>query len=331
MIVYYPEKHYKHAGFELYNGEKTQSSENPIRVERIKSTLENHGGFTFKTPALCNKKLILQTHESSYIEYLVNGNWEETAFPSVWNYTDKRQVPIHAISQKGYFVFDTYTPLTKNLWEVVLESASCAVSAADSLAFEPTSYALCRPPGHHATKSMAGGYCYVNNAAVAANHLLNKGAKRIAILDIDFHHSNGTQDIFYNSRHVLTVSIHADPARKFPYYSGYEDEKGIGEGFGYNINYPLDKGVDDEKYLEVLSKALLQINQYKPEILIICAGFDTYKKDPICDFSLTIKGFERIGKLISKLHIPTLVVQEGGYNLEDLGNCALSFLKPFLR
>lgn len=333
MIVYYPPNHYLHQILEVINGVITITDESPERVEVIKSALQEHGGFIFKKPDICNEKLIGQVHDKDYLNFLKNSqDWQRLEFPSVSDYTKKSKSPAHFIAKKGFHIFDTYTPLTKNLWLVAKESASCAVSASNLLVGkkEKVVYALSRPPGHHATKNMAGGYCYLNNAAIATQNLINRGAKKIAILDIDFHHCNGTQDIFYQTNKVLTISIHADPNRKFPYFTGFKSEIGSGPGKGYNYNFPLPEKINDRQYLKILVSSIKIIKKYKPEYLVVSVGFDSYEKDPICDFSISLNGFNLIGKELSKLPYQTLLVQEGGYCLKDLGKCALSFLTPFL-
>jgi acetoin utilization deacetylase AcuC-like enzyme len=185
-------------------------------------------------------------------------------------------------------------------------------------------YSLCRPPGHHAGYKAMGGYCYFNNAAIAAHYLSEHGS--VALLDIDFHHGNGTQSIFYNRSDVLYVSIHADPHVKFPYSSGFEDERGAGEGLGFNKNYPLPLGTRDARYSTVLLKVLGDIRDFNPDFLVVSAGFDTYEKDPIGGFKLTIPFYKTIGREIAKLRLPTLIIQEGGYAANALGKMVYTFL-----
>lgn len=331
MIVFYPKNHYQHNILEIVNGITVSSVEIPERINRIKDALEKNGNFEFKKLVLCNDELIAQVHDKNYLEFLKNNSSQQLEYSSVFDYTKHTLNPQNLIAQKGFFIFDTYTPLTTKIWQVAKESASCAVSGSDIiLKREKVVYALCRPPGHHATKNMAGGYCYLNNTAIAAQNLLNKGAKKVAILDIDFHHGNGTQDIFYDKNEVLLVFIHADPTRKFPYFTGYSGENGQGKGKGFNYNFPLPADINDHQYLKILIKVLDLINNFSPQYLVVSVGFDPYEKDPICDFKITIKGFNHIGQQIARLPYPTLLVQEGGYNLEDLGKCAISFLTPFL-
>jgi acetoin utilization deacetylase AcuC-like enzyme len=221
---------------------------------------------------------------------------------------------------------DTYTPIASKTYEAARSAVDVTLTGAKYLlGGEQIVYALCRPPGHHAEYKTMGGYCYFNNAAIAANYLSKHGG--VAILDIDFHHGNGTQQIFYYRPDILYVSLHADPHEKFPYSSGFANEQGAGEGFGFNRNYPLPLGTTNEQYLGVLLKALRDVQTFNPKFLIVSAGFDTYEKDPIGGFKLTIPFYQTIGKEIANLHLPTIIVQEGGYYIEDLGRIALSFLK----
>jgi len=334
MIVFYPPHHllFKNLA-EVENGSLSPSPEVPERVETITSALRRSGYFEFRKPEICSERLIAQVHRSDYIDFLKNeSNWRKLEFPSVFNYTNQERKPSSSTAKKGYYFYDTFTPLTKNLWQAAYESASCAVAASNVLLRgEKAVYALCRPPGHHACSTRAGGYCYLNNTAIAAVNLLNHKAKKIAILDIDFHHGNGTQEIFYSNNRVLTISLHADPGRRFPYFSGFVSEQGKGRGRGFNFNFPLPAKIKDREYLSILQRAIDIIDKFSPAYLIVSVGFDTYEKDPICDFQISFEGFSLIGSTIAGLLFPILLVQEGGYYLPDLGRCAFHFLKPFLQ
>jgi acetoin utilization deacetylase AcuC-like enzyme len=192
---------------------------------------------------------------------------------------------------------------------------------------EKAAFALCRPPGHHAGRANCGGYCYINNAAVAANWLASHG--RVALLDIDYHAGNGTQDIFYERADVLTISIHADPLYEYPYYSGYADETGAGSGLGFHSNYPLPAGTPDGLYLETLAAALHKITTYQPGSLVVSAGMDLFEGDPLGKFRVTSSGIREIGREIANLGLPTVIVLEGGYNNHALAENMLSFLASF--
>lgn len=227
----------------------------------------------------------------------------------------------------GYdLCFDTGTPISKTTFESAKRAVDVTLTAASLLSGRTSLvYALVRPPGHHATRSACGGYCYFNNAAVAAAYFLKDGADGIAILDLDFHHGNGTQDIFYDTDRVLYVSIHGDPDVFYPWISGRESETGEGPGEGFNINLLLPAKSDWSKYSEALDQALREIKDYYPDVLIVSLGFDTHKDDPVGGFSLNDDDFARMGKAIGKLKIPTLVVQEGGYNPQTNTSAAVKF------
>jgi acetoin utilization deacetylase AcuC-like enzyme len=202
------------------------------------------------------------------------------------------------------------------------------LSAAETVANgKRNAFALCRPPGHHAGKDYAGGYCFINNASVAANWLSDKG--KVAVLDVDYHCGNGTQDIFYERSDVLTISIHADPAFEYPYYAGYASETGSGAGLGFHKNLPLEKGTDDALYLSALEEALRSIDKYEPSYLVLSAGMDIYADDPLGKIRVTTEGIREIGRRISALRLPTVIVMEGGYNNEALGRNITGFLGEF--
>ncbi len=227
----------------------------------------------------------------------------------------------------GYYSFDIGCPVFKDSWEAAYWSAQTAVSAADHIvnSNDQVAYALCRPPGHHAAADMMGGFCYLNNAAIAANALVDQG-HRVAILDVDFHHGNGTQAIFYNRSDVLFCSIHADPLEEYPYFWGYADEFGRGAGEHYNFNFPLPMGTGNAAYLEALKQALARIKLFVPTSVIISFGADIGDCDPVGGFKIDSDGFRQIGAEIRSLGLPTVVVQEGGYLLSTLGGHVVSFL-----
>jgi acetoin utilization deacetylase AcuC-like enzyme len=211
-------------------------------------------------------------------------------------------------------------------YEAALVSANCAVSAAWSVANgQRSAFGLCRPPGHHAGKDYAGGYCFINNASVAANWLSKKG--KVALLDIDYHAGNGTQDIFYERDDVLTISLHGDPDSEYPHYIGFADETGAGAGLGFHKNFPLPAGTNDEKYLSVLDEALTMIKDFAPTYLVLSTGMDTFGGDPLGTFKVTRIGFGEIGKRIAAVHLPTAIIMEGGYANEALGENIVTLLE----
>lgn len=226
-------------------------------------------------------------------------------------------------------MMDLSACIVEGTYDAALSSVNCALSAAQAVAEkgDRSAFALSRPPGHHAGKDYAGGYCFVNNAAVAANWLTSKG--RVAVLDVDYHAGNGTQDIFYERDDVLTISIHADPDFEYPNFIGYADERGEGRGLGFHYNFPLPKGTDDAAYLGTLDKAINIIREFKPEYLVVSAGMDIYADDPLGTIKVTTEGIAEIGKRISALDLPTAIIMEGGYANEALGKNILAFLGGF--
>jgi acetoin utilization deacetylase AcuC-like enzyme len=312
MKIIYSNKHKNHnPPFEIYDGVKEPYAEKAERIEAIAKNLRENGIADFVSPKHFPIKNILAVHQKEYLNFLERRSKElknsEILYPSD-------------------FIMDTYTPIVNATFDAAVGSVDIALTGAQLiLSGEKTVYGLCRPPGHHADYKTMGGYCYFNNASIAANFLSKKG--KVAILDIDFHHGNGTQNTFYERDDVFYVSIHADPHYKFPYGSGYINERGKGKGLGFNKNYPLPLGIKNAQYLKTLHKALNDVRKFNPEFLIVSAGFDTYEKDPIGGFKLTIPFYETIGQQIAKLNLPTLIIQEGGYNVADLGKIAYSLLK----
>lgn len=319
--------------FEIFNGEKTSHSEVPARIDTIEKALRREKFQIDRTFSPVPKSLLLKTHRVDYVKFISQASRElknnESLYPSIFNMGAGQGVK-SSITKMGDYSSDMYTPILPNTYKCAFESASIAYSAAQKLQQGKIQkgYALCRPPGHHATSSLMGGYCYFNNTAIAANYFSSFG--NVAVLDVDLHHGNGTQEIFYNRKDVLTVSIHADPRFKFPYYTGFANETGEGQGKGFNINFPLAEKTRDKKYQVTLEKALLVIKKYRPAYLVVALGLDTFIEDPIGFFSLTTEYYQTMAKTISQLHIPTLIVQEGGYNTEKLGNNAASFIKGMI-
>ncbi len=230
----------------------------------------------------------------------------------------------------GYYCFDTSSPLFARTWDAAYWAAQCALCAAQEVAAGArAAYALCRPPGHHAAADLFGGFCYLNNAAIAAQWLAGQGA-RVAVLDVDYHHGNGTQAIFYHRPDVLTLSLHVDPHADYPYFWGHADESGSGAGEGFNCNLPLPHGTQEAEYLHALDAALGRVRAFAPDCLLLSLGVDTYRDDPVGGFLLEAGSFRRVGAAVDSLHIPTVVVQEGGYALDALGPNVVSVLRGLL-
>lgn len=245
-----------------------------------------------------------------------------------------RRVSPHPWSQTGRYAFDIEVPYYPGTWEAAVASAHCALTAADLVSGgERVAYALCRPPGHHAMRSQAGGYCYLNNAAIATRFLQQRhSGMRVAVLDFDFHHGNGTQEIFYSDPSVLYVSLHGDPDEEYPFQWGGADERGEGQGQGYNVNVPLPTGTDEARYLEAFDDSLDTVRDFAPIFLVVSAGFDIAVGDPAAisqGFKITANGFRALGERIRMLDLPTVLIQEGGYRLDTLAENGLAFLETF--
>jgi acetoin utilization deacetylase AcuC-like enzyme len=241
------------------------------------------------------------------------------------------RLPAGLVGQVGWYTADTACPIGPGTWEGSLSAAACALAAAAEASTGNSAYALCRPPGHHAYAARAGGHCYLNNAALAAQALLDAGAKRVAVLDIDSHHGNGTQGIFWERPEVLTVSVHADPNHYYPWYVGYAEERGGGAGAGKNLNLPLPFGTGDEGWLAAIELGAAAIRAHGTEALVVSLGFDASEHEPLAALKVTADGFARAGTLAAALGLPTAIIQEGGYNVQVIGDLLERFLSGFGR
>lgn len=319
--------------FEVFNGQQTTHSEVPARIDTIEKALRRERLQIEKEFSPLPKSLLLATHKVDYVKFISQASRElkkgECLYPSIFNMGHGKGI-INSMTKMGNYSTDMYTPILSETYKSACESASVAYSVAKKVQSGKTKigYALCRPPGHHASSSRMGGYCYFNNTAIAANYLSSFG--KVAVLDVDLHHGNGTQEIFYKRNDVLTVSIHADPHYKFPYYAGFINETGVDQGKGYNINYPLGAKTSDRTYQNTLKKALISIKKYNPSYLVVALGLDTFIEDPIGFFSLTTNYYRKMAYTINSLSFPTVIIQEGGYNTEKLGHNAVSFIKGMI-
>jgi acetoin utilization deacetylase AcuC-like enzyme len=231
----------------------------------------------------------------------------------------------------GLFSFDAGTPLTAGTWQAARAGAACAVEAARALASgaERSAFALTRPPGHHAGADFFGGYCFLNNAALAAQTLRDGGFERVAVLDVDYHHGNGTQSIFYDRGDVLTVSLHGDPRTEYPFYLGHADERGAGGGLGFNLNLPLPRGTDFARWRAALGVGTEAIGRFGAQALVVSLGVDTFEGDPISSFALRSADYLQVGSDIAALQLPTVFVFEGGYAVAEVGVNAVNVLEGF--
>jgi len=306
--------------------------ESPVRIRSILKKLEKSGLFVEMKPHQFPDQYIQQVHAPDFINYLKRAckDVEEgkSLFPYVFPIRNKTRPPKEPSVLAGYYCIDTFTPINQNAYPAARRGVDCALTAArEVLNGRRIAYALVRPPGHHAERRSFGGFCYFNNNAIAAQYLSGYG--KVAILDIDYHHGNGQQDIFYRRSDVLTVSIHGHPRFAYPYFSGFDDEKGDGEGEGFNLNIPLPEKLEGGGYRKALALAIKRIEQFNPTFLVVALGLDPAKDDPTGTWSLLARDFEKNGQLIGGLGLPTLVVQEGGYRTRTLGLNAMNFFNGF--
>jgi acetoin utilization deacetylase AcuC-like enzyme len=337
--IFYSETHRKHnPPFELFDGGlRVPYLENPDRMDRILNALRETDWAEILEPMDFGLDPILAVHDKEYVDFLAScwTEWLDSKpkdssvfLPATFALRHQPQKPKSLLGRGGYYIMDLSACIVEGTYEAALSSANCALSAADAVANgERSAFGLCRPPGHHAGKDYAGGYCFINNAAVTAHLLSQKG--HVAVLDIDYHCGNGTQDIFYERNDVLTISIHADPDFEYPSYFGFANERGKGKGFGFHHNFPLPKGTDDDSYLDTLDRALELIRNYKPKHLVVSAGMDIYADDPLGTIKVSTQGIREIGKRIAALNLPSVIVMEGGYNNEALGRNITAFLGEF--
>jgi acetoin utilization deacetylase AcuC-like enzyme len=308
--------------------------ERPVRVDRILQAITALPGIEVCPVTEHGEQPILAVHDADYVRYFERVcsklKPDDAVYPYVFPIRKRERQPLDEEVRAGYYCIDKFTPLTQNAYVAARAAVDCALSGADLIERgERLVYAICRPPGHHAERGVYGGFCYFANAGIAAHALSARG--KVAVLDIDFHHGNGTQDIFYDRADVLTLSIHGDPSYAYPYFAGFADERGEGAGEGYNHNFPLPENVRDDDYLRVLEQALSLIEQFAPHCLVLSVGLDIAKGDPTGAWAITPDGFERIGGAIAALGLPTLAVQEGGYDTRVLGRNARHFLEGLQR
>jgi acetoin utilization deacetylase AcuC-like enzyme len=329
--VFFDPRQLAHApAVELHNGAFVPFAEEPARAEAILAAIG-----PVEAPTDHGEAPLRAVHSEAYLALLWSAHKDWRAAGRVgdaagyaWPVVGRRPLALDRIDARlGLHSFDASSPIAAGTWEGAYWSAQSALTALDTvLGGEPSAFALCRPPGHHAGADYLGGYCYLNNAAIAAEAALAAGKKRVAILDIDYHHGNGTQDIFYVRGDVLTVSIHADPRMDYPYFWGHADETGEGDGAGATLNLPLSRGTGLGAYLPALDAALAKIADFAPELLVISYGADTFAGDPISCFTLQTADYAILAARIAALSLPMLTVMEGGYAVDALGANVTSFL-----
>ncbi|WP_300442951.1 histone deacetylase family protein [uncultured Mameliella sp.] len=310
----------------MANGAIMPNPEQPRRIEVLKAAAEE-AGCRFQPPQDAGLGPIAAVHTPEYLSFLENiyTRWRriegagEEVIPNIHPASRTDGYPKSAVGQAGYHQADTACPIAEGTWEAAYWSAQSAITGADLIAGEDRAvYALSRPPGHHAFADLAGGFCFLNNSGIAAERLRAKGF-RPAILDVDVHHGNGTQGMFYDRDDVLTVSIHADPARFYPFFWGHAQERGAGQGMGCNLNLPLARGTGDAEFLKTLDTALQRVRSFGTDALVVALGLDASIDDPFQGLAVTQDGFARIGAAIAATGLPVLFVQEGGYLSDTLG------------
>jgi acetoin utilization deacetylase AcuC-like enzyme len=339
MKTIYSEQHrLRDAKTELYGGELVQPFERPSRADIILKALVESGLGEISDPDMFSLDPVLAVHDADFVAFLetVWKEWQKKGYAgeviaNVWPGRRMQcRVPRDIEGKVGYYALAAETSISEGTWQAALAAKDVALTGAKGLLKGDSGiFSLCRPPGHHAARDMFGGYCFLNNAAIAAQHLCANGAGRVAVLDIDFHHGNGTQDIFYDRDDVLFCSLHGDPEDAFPHFLGYADETGSGAGIGYNRNYPMAPGTQFAQWRDSLSDALEHIGKFSPQFLVVSLGVDAFENDPISFFKLTTADFLTTGEMIGSLNIPTLFVMEGGYDIDEIGVNVVNVLTGF--
>lgn len=340
MKTIFSPRHLGHANnLELVAGAIVPAFEMPSRAQYVHDRILAVGLGPIEGPAEHDLSTAAKVHRQDYLDFLptVWPRWTAagrsgTALPFTWPTRglrgDKR--PDSIDGQLGFYSFDAGVGIVEGSWDAIKSSHDVALTAAGLVqAGERSAFALCRPPGHHAGSSFMAGYCFINNAAVAAQWFLDNGASRVSILDVDYHHGNGTQEIFYRRSDVQVINLHADPMEEYPYFLGHADERGEGDGDGFNINYPMRPGTDWAGWNAALEDGCQKLAAYRPDVVVVSLGVDTFEKDPISQFKLKTEDFPKIGARIKALGLPTLFVMEGGYAVAEIGVNAVGVLTGF--
>ncbi|MBB5694000.1 histone deacetylase family protein [Muricoccus pecuniae] len=324
-------------GFFLMRGVLRPNFEVPARAAALREGLRALG-IAPETSALPDRAALESVHAPDYLDWLRDAHAEWAALPGSGGEVVSNIHPspemiaqgarpsTRAVGKAGWYTADTACPVGPGTYEAARAAAGCALAAAEVAARGGVAYALCRPPGHHAYAARAGGHCYINNAALAAQALREAGAGRVAVLDIDSHHGNGTQGVFWTRPDVLTVSIHADPDAYYPWFVGHAAETGAGDGAGFNLNLPQPMGTADEAWLEAVAAGIARIRAFGAEALVVSLGFDASEHEPLAALRVTEEGFARAGAAIAALGLPSAIIQEGGYNTEVIGTLLARFL-----
>ena len=337
MKVVFADEQMRHQPAQIVSsGKLIPSPEIAARAEHLLQAA-TRAGLVLEAPNDYGPEPIAAIHTAAYLKFLENifVRWQRIpdaspdVFPNIHPASRDAVYPASAVGQVGYHVYDGACPITADTWGSACWIAWSAVHAANEvLQGARACYALARPPGHHASSDLAGGFCYLNNSAIAAQKLRQEYA-RVAILDIDVHHGNGTQQIFYDRDDVLTISLHADPVRFYPFFWGAAHEHGRDAGHGFNLNLPLPRGTAGADYMVSLQQAFERIANFAPGALVVALGLDAFKDDPLAGLALSTDDFGHIGEQIAALDLPTVLVQEGGYPSAQLGNNLAAVLQGF--
>ena len=345
MITFYNPHHALHQGqFEMFRGALVPCHEVPARADHVLAELQRRHLGEVRSPLPFAAAALESVHSPRYLKFLETAwsqwvaldpaNAAHDALPSVWPTRGFRTdvEPDNFAARMGLYSFDAGSPFTSGTWVAARAGAECALSAADQIAQGArAAFALSRPPGHHAGADFFGGYCFLNNAALAAQHLRNSGLERVAILDVDYHHGNGTQAIFYDRPDVFFASLHGDPRTEYPFFLGHSDETGHGAGEGANLNLPMPRGTAYPEWSDALEVALAAIARFNPQALVVSLGVDTFVGDPISGFALQTDDYLRMGERLAAAGLPTVLVFEGGYAVDAVGVNAVNVLEGFMQ
>lgn len=324
QLLHFPKSYYS-------RGQMRTPQEVPQRAQNLLQAVQSLA-FDLQQPSDFGLDPLLSVHSAAYLTFLksAHASWKE--MPADWGDEVMSNIFVREpnalrgiLAQAARYLADGSCPVGENTWRSAYWSAQSAVAAAKAVIDgEPAAYAVCRPPGHHARAEAAGGFCYINSAAVAAQ-VLRDGFQRVAVLDTDMHHGQGIQEIFYDRDDVLYVSIHGDPVNFYPGVAGFEEEQGEGVGVGYNLNLPMPHGSSEDVFMDKLEQALVAVRDFKADVLVLSLGFDIYELDPQSQVAVTREGFVRLGERVRSLGLPCVIVQEGGYHLETLEDNAHAF------
>ena len=336
-VFFHPKQHLHHPQTYFSRGQMRTPQEVPDRIDRFLAGVKKLG-FPVVEPRDHGMKPLLAVHDYAYLRFLESAHrrWKEV--PEDWGEEVMSNIFVREpnalrgiLAEAARYLADGSCPIGESTWEAIYWSAQSAAAGAQAiLDGQPAAYALCRPPGHHARADAAGGFCYLNNSAIAGQ-MLRESYERVVILDTDMHHGQGIQEIFYERDDVVYISIHGDPTNFYPVVSGFEDERGAGKGMGFNLNFPMPHDSPESVFFDRLQEALTAIQVYDADALVLGLGFDIYVEDPQAKVAVSTPGFERLGDAIRSLGLPTVIVQEGGYHIETLDTNLQSFFKGFLK